>query len=57
MKPKKSRENPGINKETLASKTGKSRATVTRIIKLLTEHGKIKRVGSDKTGRWEIVDK
>ena len=51
------RKNPGVNKEMLARKIGKSRATVTRIIRFLSESGKIKRIGSDKTGHWEIVDK
>jgi len=51
------RESPNMNKETLASKIGKSRATVTRLIKSMVECGKIRRVGSDKTGHWEIVDK
>jgi predicted HTH transcriptional regulator len=30
-------------------------ATVKRGIKKLKEEGKIKRVGSDKTGYWEII--
>jgi len=51
------REKPTMTKEDFAREIGKSRATVTRIIHSLLEQGKIKRVGSRKTGHWEVVDK
>ena len=46
---------PSYTKEELAEKIGKSRATVTRILAKLVDEGKIKRVGSNKTGHWEIL--
>jgi len=51
------RRKPTMSKEEFAHEIGKSRTTVTRIIQSLFEQGKIKRVGSRKTGHWEIVDK
>ena len=48
------KENPSYTKEELAKKIGKSRATVTRILSKLVDEGKIKRVGSNKTGHWEV---
>ena len=33
----------------------KSKATVNRIIKSLTEKGLIKRIGSNKTGYWKSI--
>lgn len=33
-----------------------SRETVKRSLKTLSEKGLIKRVGSDKTGHWEIIE-
>jgi len=50
------RENPRMSKETLACQIGRSRASITRIIKDLVSYGKIKRVGSNKNGHWEFVD-
>lgn len=47
--------NPEQTKEEIAAKLGISRATVTRSLSKLVEQGKIKRVGSNKTGRWEIL--
>ena len=49
------KENPSYTKEELAEKIGKSRATVTRILAKLVDEGKIKRVGSNKTGHWEVL--
>ena len=49
------RENPNITLDELAVAIGKSRRTVARHIKRLQEDGVIRRVGSDKTGYWEIV--
>lgn len=46
---------PSASKEKLAEKIGVSRATITRHIKKLKELKLIKRIGSDKTGYWEVV--
>ena len=48
------KERPNLSKEKIAEKIGMSRATVTRALAKLVESGAIKRVGSDKTGLWEI---
>ena len=48
--------NQGISKEELAEKTDKSRSTITREIKKLCDAGKIKRIGSNKVGHWEIAE-
>lgn len=48
-------QNPSITYEEMTEKTGKSRRTISRIITELKEKNIIARVGSDKTGYWEIV--
>lgn len=47
--------NPKITLDELAAAIGKSRRTVARQIKQLQEDGVIRRVGSDKTGHWEVI--
>lgn len=47
------KQSPNITRERLANLLGKSEKTITRIIK---SSKKIKRVGSKRTGHWEIVD-
>ena len=49
------RENPRRNKEELSAILGVSRATITRALQKLVINGKIKRIGSNKTGYWEII--
>ncbi len=44
--------NQRYSKSEIAARLGKSPATVQRIIKSLTEKGRIRRVGSNKTGYW-----
>lgn len=48
-------QNPSITYEELTEKTGKSQRTISRLITELKEKNIIARVGSDKTGYWEIV--
>ena len=48
--------NPHISYDKLAEKTGRSRATIKRMIKKLKQGGFILRIGSDKTGYWEIIN-
>ncbi len=50
------KENPQITLDELAEAIGKSRRTVARQIKQLQEEGVIRRVGSDKTGYWEVIN-
>lgn len=40
----------------LTVQTGFSRATVTRALSALKRYRVIRRVGSDKTGHWELLD-
>ena len=47
------KSNPYVSQEALAKLCNKSRITISRIIK---KSNKIKRVGPDKGGHWEIID-
>ena len=47
------KSNPYISEEALAKLRNKSRIIIFRIIK---KSNKIKRVGPDKGGHWEIID-
>ena len=49
------RENNLINVAEIVDCTKKGRSTIMRTIKALKEKGCIQRVGSDKTGSWEIL--
>ena len=48
--------NPKITLDDLALKLNKSRRTITRGIKKLQEEGIVFRIGSDKTGYWQVKD-
>jgi predicted HTH transcriptional regulator len=48
--------NPKITLDELALKLNKSRRTITRNIKKLQNNGIIFRIGSDKTGFWQVND-
>jgi len=39
----------------LSERTGRNRSTVARTLKQLRLEGRIERVGSDKTGRWQVL--
>ena len=49
-------ENPSIAYDVLAEKLNKNRTTVMRNIQKLKEMGILKRIGSKKTGYWEVLD-
>ena len=49
--------NPQYTLTELAKQTGYSRSWVAETMKRLQEQGIIKRIGSDKTGHWEIIGK
>ncbi len=49
------KKNPKQTKEEVSKATGLSRATITRTYKELENEGKIKRIGSNKTGYWEVL--
>jgi len=46
--------NPRISYDKLVEKTGRSRATIKRMIKRLKQEGFISRIGSDKVGYWKV---
>ena len=48
------KEDPTQTRETLANKTGRTVRTIQRVLDMLTANGKIKRIGSKKTGYWEV---
>jgi len=47
--------NKGVNKSQIAKMIDKTEMTVQRAIKKLVDNALIKRVGSNKTGHWEII--
>jgi ATP-dependent DNA helicase RecG len=47
--------NPKSKLAELANATSLSERTITRELKKLKDSGKIRRVGSNKTGYWEII--
>ena len=49
-------KNPQITLDMMAEMTGKSKRTVSRLIKGLKEKKILKRIGSNKSGKW-IVDR
>ena len=48
-------EHPTYSYEQLATECGVSRPTIARTIKALQTLGRIRRIGSDKTGHWELI--
>lgn len=45
-----------MTRKQLAKETGKTVRTVQRALDKLSMNGKIKRIGSNKTGYWEIIN-
>ncbi|MGE0793303.1 MAG: RNA-binding domain-containing protein [Candidatus Woesearchaeota archaeon] len=50
-------KNPSITYDALENLVGKSRRTIIRQVNMLKEKEIIKRIGSDKTGHWEVLKK
>ena len=48
------RQNPSITQSSIAERIGISRVHVSRNMRVLQERGIIRRVGSDRSGYWEI---
>ncbi len=48
--------NPKVTIDELAALAGTSRRTITRDLEKLKQQGKIRRIGSDKSGYWETLD-
>ena len=51
------KENPKVTQMELSAKTGLTRRGIEWNLKQLKQVGKLKRIGPDKGGSWEIVDK
>jgi ATP-dependent DNA helicase RecG len=49
-------EHPEVSLNEIAEKIGKTRKTVQRVVKDLKDSGHVKRVGSRKTGHWEVIN-
>ena len=47
---------PNYSYEKLAEYCHLSRPTIARTIKTLQSHERIRRIGSDKTGHWEVIN-
>jgi len=47
--------NPNITRAEMAERIGKDIRTIGRAIKKLQDAGKLRRVGSDKAGHWEVL--
>jgi len=47
-------ENPELTRQQLAGAIGKDLRTIARALAKLQQAGKITRIGSDKTGHWEV---
>lgn len=50
------KEDPTQTREILAQKTGKTVRTIQRALDKLSKEGRIKRIGSNKTGYWEVMN-
>jgi len=48
-------ENPNATYDDIVKNLGLKKRTVAREIKMLRDNGSIKRIGSDKTGYWEVI--
>jgi len=47
--------NPNITRAAMAAQIGKDMRTIGRAIKKLQGEGKLKRIGSDKSGHWQLL--
>ena len=51
------RANPKVTAQKMALALGVTDKTIKRHLKALREQGRIRRVGSDKAGHWEIIER
>lgn len=51
------RANPKATAQKLGLALGVTDKTIKRHLKALREQGRLKRVGSDKAGHWEIIER
>jgi ATP-dependent DNA helicase RecG len=51
------RANPKATAQKMALALGMTDKTIKRHLKTLREQGRLKRVGSDKAGHWEVIER
>ena len=51
------RANPKVTAQKMALALGVTDKTIKRHLKALREQGRIQRVGSDKAGHWEVIER
>ncbi|NUN16702.1 MAG: ArsR family transcriptional regulator [Myxococcales bacterium] len=51
------RVNPKTTAQKVALALGVTDKTIKRHLKVLREQGRLKRVGSDKVGHWEVIER
>ncbi len=49
------RDNPHLTRKEMAAEIGKDVRTIGRAIKVLVENGRLQRIGSTKSGHWELL--
>jgi len=50
------KQNPDFTLDQISEYTGLPKRTVSREMKVLQDTGMIKRIGSPKTGHWEVIE-
>jgi len=50
-------QEPRLSAKEVASHLNKTTRTIERHLKALREQGRIQRVGSDKAGHWEVIER
>lgn len=48
-------DNPHLTRKEMAAQIGKDVRTIGRAIKTLQENGRLRRIGSPKTGYWKLL--
>ncbi|NCO53492.1 MAG: HTH domain-containing protein, partial [Deltaproteobacteria bacterium] len=51
------RANPKMTAQKMALALGVTDKTIKRHLKALREQGRIQRIGSDKSGHWQIIER
>lgn len=51
------RQEPRLSAKELSTLLNKTTRTIERHLKTLREQGRLKRIGSDKAGHWEIIER
>ena len=49
------KENPSISHDALSERLGRARSTIIEQISKLKASGRLRRIGPDKSGHWEVI--